>query len=98
MSDHFEDKGSVGSGIGVTALLHLLQIPIGMVLYLMNPAWSFFTVIFFGVSQVVYMIPAILYFRKQGKTETTKGLIIGASVSFLLNATCTAIVFSSLRL
>jgi len=96
MFEEYEDKGTVARGVVLTLLLHLLQLPIAMVLYFVNPAWAFFTVIFFGVSQVVYMIPAILYFRRQGEPETAKGLIIGASVSFLLNATCTALVFSSL--
>jgi hypothetical protein len=41
------------------------------------------------------MIPAYVYFRKNGETETAKGLLIGASITFLLNATCTAIVFGS---
>ncbi|HJQ24482.1 MAG TPA: hypothetical protein VKA60_11250 [Blastocatellia bacterium] len=96
MFEEYEDKGTVARGVVLTLLLHLLQLPMAMLLYVVRQDWAFFTVIFFGVSQVLYMIPAILYFRKQGEPQTVKGLIIGASVSFLLNATCTALVFRSL--
>jgi ABC-type Fe3+-siderophore transport system permease subunit len=46
-----------------------------------------------GLSQLVYMIPAILIARRKGETETAKGLIVGASITFLLNATCNGLLF-----
>jgi len=95
MFDEEQDKGSVGGGIGLTLLLHFFQLPIGLVLALVTGGAAM-ALIFIGLSQCLYMIPAILHFRKTGETETAKGLIIGASITFLLNATCTAIVFGSL--
>ncbi len=49
--------------------------------------------IYIGLSQLVYMMPAILIFRRRGNTETAKGLVIGASLTFLLNAACNGLVF-----
>lgn len=95
MFDEHQDKGSVGQGIGYTFLLHLLQFPIGFVLALVSSVHPLLSLFFIGLSQCLYMIPAIIYFRRSGETETEKGLIIGASITFLLNATCTAIVFRS---
>jgi hypothetical protein len=48
---------------------------------------------FIGVSQLVYMIPAILIFRRRGDTRTAKGLIIGAALTFILNSTCNGLLF-----
>ena|ERR1044071_3948696 len=95
MFDQPEDKGSIGRGIGYTLLLHFFQLPIALVLALVPGVVPLLALIFIGLSQCLYMIPAILHFKKLGETETEKGLIIGASVTFLLNATCTAIVFTS---
>lgn len=81
-------KGSVGRGIGCTVLLHLFQLPLAIFI----PPIGFFSLIFIGLSQLIYMIPAFIYFRKQGETETAQGLIIGAGITFLLNAACTGIV------
>jgi hypothetical protein len=89
LADISSDRGSVVSGLGQTLLLHLLQIP-------MAALTGFATLIVIGLSQCIYMIPAIIYSNKRGEYETMKGLIIGASVTFLLNAACTGIVFMSL--
>jgi hypothetical protein len=45
-------------------------------------------IMFLGVVQLLYMIPAILLARMGGHRALAKGLIIGAAVTFLLNATC----------
>jgi hypothetical protein len=88
------DNGSIGRGIGYTLLLHLFQLPMALVFSVIM-AGGFLTVFFIGLSQLVYMIPFIIYFKKQGETKTSQGLIIGASITFLLNAACTGLVFSS---
>ena len=76
-------------GVGLALLLHLIQIPFAFVT-------SFFSLILVGVSQLVYLIPAILHYRCLGRRGVVKGLIIAAAITFLLNATCTAIVFAAL--
>ena len=97
MFDEYANKGSVALGVGLTLALHLLQLPLAFVLALIYPGLAFFSVIFIGVSQCAYIIPALIYFNRRGESETVKGMIITASITFLLNATCTAIVFGSLR-
>jgi hypothetical protein len=96
MSDEYQNKGSVGWGVGLTCLLHLFQFPIALVLSFVPSVFPLLAVFFIGLSQCVYMIPAYVNFRKNGETETAKGLLIGASITFLLNATCTTIVFGPL--
>jgi hypothetical protein len=80
---------TVLKGLGLLLLLHLLQIPM-----------SFFTVgisvFLIGVTQVVYVVPAAIISWKHGNRNVSKGVMIGAGITVLLNATCTAIVFGSL--
>lgn len=67
-------------GIGLLAALHLL-------LFLFPVAFFFIS-----VAQLVYLIPAIIIFRK--KSGILQGLLIGAGVTFLLNAACFGLVIS----
>ena len=53
--------------------------------------WSVFA---FGVTQLINMVPAILIARRRGRAGIAKGLIIAASLAFLLNATCFALFWS----
>jgi len=64
----------VWKGIGLLAGLHLLTFVIPM---------SF---LFIGVVQVLYLIPALIFCNKN--TGMQQGLLIGAGVTFLLNAAC----------
>ena len=70
-------------GILLLCLLHLIQIPLaGMTMAV--------SVIAIGLTQLVYVIPFVIYFRKKGRPGIAKGLIIGAALTFLLNGTCVA--------
>ena len=81
-----EKKGShaldVWKGVGFGLLLHL-------VLLIYPPAYFLI-----GVAQLIYVIPALIYFRK--RTGIMQGIIIVAVLTFLLNAACFGIVFSML--
>jgi hypothetical protein len=44
--------------------------------------------LFLGVVQLAWMLPAILLARKGGLRALSKGLAIGAAITLLLNATC----------
>lgn len=70
-------------GIGLTALLHLLLL--------------LFPVLYFGIGivQLVYIIPALVICRKN--TGMVQGLLIGAGITFLLNAACFGFVFVSIN-
>ncbi len=89
-------EGSAWKGFGLSLLLHLLQVPIGVILSLFEPELVMFSILFIGVSQLIYMIPAIVIAASKGHSHLVKGLAIGASIVFLLNAACTGLVFFSL--
>lgn len=76
----------VVKGIGLAVLLHVIQ---GL-FFLFNPV--FFALI--GVSQLLYLIPAFLILRKRGRMGMAKGILIGAAVTFLLNAACFGLLAS----
>jgi ABC-type glycerol-3-phosphate transport system permease component len=92
-----QSKGSIRRGLGLTLALHLLcQVITALIVSALSIEGNYLWVlplVFMGLSQLVYMIPAILIFRRRGATETAKGLIVGASITFLLNATCNGFRF-----
>jgi hypothetical protein len=94
-----QSKGSVWSGLGVTLVLHMLvQVAAFFILVTIVSGergleLAILPLGYIGVSQLVYMIPAILIFRRRGDAETAKGLIVGGSITFLLNATCNGLYF-----
>ncbi|MUT68276.1 hypothetical protein [Paenibacillus sp. NEAU-GSW1] len=74
---------------------HIGQVLIGMgLLTLMHLLLFFLPVLFFfiGVIQIVYLLPAIVLLRK--KTGIVQGLLIGAGITFLLNAACFGLVIT----
>jgi len=73
-------------GLGLLLLLHLIQIPFAVVTFGIS-------LIAIGLSQLVYVIPAIIISRRKGRPGIVKGLIIGAAITLLLNGTCTAFFF-----
>lgn len=73
-------KGSVLKGVGILCLLHLTLF--------VYPVLFFFI----GLVQIVYVVPAAIKFWKE--TPTLQGLLIGAGVTFLLNAACFSLVLS----
>ena len=86
-------------GVMLTLLLHLLQIPLAGGLGLLVSVWSkdigmMFYVSFMaiGLTQLVYMIPAILIARTRKKPGLVKGLLIGAALTLLLNGLCFGVV------
>jgi ABC-type Fe3+-siderophore transport system permease subunit len=95
--DEYRYKGSLGAGLVVTVALHMLQIPIAVILAVIQADFFLTPLMFIGLSQLVYIIPAIIRYRRKGESETVKGLIAGASVTFLLNAACTGMFLRSLQ-
>jgi Na+/proline symporter len=73
-------------GIGLLLLLHLIQIPLAV----MSVGVSLVAI---GLSQLLYVIPAIIIYRRKNRPGMVKGLIIGAAITFLLNGACTALFF-----
>lgn len=81
------DRGSIWKGLGLLALLHLIQIPLYPLIL---------PLVLIGVSQLVYVVPAVLILRRKGRFDTVKGLWIGAGITLLLNATCFGLVLASI--
>jgi hypothetical protein len=52
--------------------------------------------IFLGVLQLLYVVPIVFASRRSGRRGIATGLIIGASITFLLNATCWGVLVFSL--
>jgi hypothetical protein len=42
----------------------------------------------FGLTQLIYVVPAVYLARAKGWSDVAKGLIIGASILLLLNTAC----------
>ena len=75
-------------GLGLLLLLHLIQIPLAAVTLGLS-------LIALGLTQLAYVIPAVIIARRKGRPGIAKGLIIGAALTFLLNGTCTIYFFSN---
>lgn len=96
-----QSKGNLWAGLGLTIVFHVLaQVPTFFLLLAIATSdrglsLAVLPVMYIGLSQLIYMIPAILLLRRRGDAETVKGLIIGASLTFLLNATCNGLLFSN---
>ncbi|MEK6286455.1 MAG: hypothetical protein AABO57_11990 [Acidobacteriota bacterium] len=81
-------RGSVGKGIGLVLLLHLLQIPAAAMMgTIILPVIC--------VTQFVYVLPAYIIARRKGHEDTAKGMTIAASITALLNFACAGVVFYS---
>ena len=94
-----QSRGSLWTGLGLTLVFHVLaqvaiQLLIGAIVSdEMNMDIRLLPLVWLGLIQLVYMIPAILIFRRSGDSETAKGLIVGASLTLLLQATCSGLFF-----
>jgi hypothetical protein len=47
-----------------------------------------------GIAQLFYILPLLLWARSSGERSTFKGIVIAASVTFLLNAACFGVLFT----
>ena len=41
-----------------------------------------------GISQLLYVIPMVLWAKRRGRKAFASGVIIGAAITFLLNGAC----------
>ena len=86
MSKPAAGKHDVWRGMGVALLLHLIQVP-------MMAVTGSFSLAFIGLSQFVYLLPAILVYQRKKRPGVVNGLVIVAGITFLINATCTVLIF-----
>jgi hypothetical protein len=78
-----QNSGNVWIGVGLAFLLVplTLVIPPGIILI--------------GVTEWIYLLPLVFWFKKKGRTGIVQGLLIGGGVLALLNAACFGILFGS---
>jgi hypothetical protein len=81
-----EGGGRVLLGVLVALVLQLCQL---VMLAIYPPG-----VLFLGATQLVYIIPAVVIARSKGQPRLGIGIIIGAALVFLLNATCWGFVLA----
>ncbi len=87
----------VAKGIASCFLLNGLHLGIGWLLSRGPDSFLMFAVVLvagFGVLQMIYVIPLILVLRRKDRQDFAKGIAIGASIAFLLNATCFGLVMT----
>jgi hypothetical protein len=99
MSDS-EYRGSVMKGVGRALAYMLAACVLGgfWATILPSVAAGFIGIGFLGIgaAQLLWVIPAVAYFRKRNEPETAKGIIIVAGIVALLNASCWGIFASML--
>jgi len=94
MNSELRERSSgieVAKGIVSCFLLNGLHLGIGWLLLRGPDPFLMYAVVLitaFGVFQLIYIIPLILFLRKRDRQDFAKGIAIGASIAFLLNATC----------
>lgn len=89
-------------GMGLLLLYHILA---GFVIFIMGliigvifGGYIFLGIWFLGGAgfffvQLAYVIPLALRLKRQGKIGMMKGVIIGATLTALLNGTCSFIIY-----
>ena len=56
--------------------------------------FTFYGLIFIGMSQLIWQLPAILILRRKQHKGLVGGVILAASLTALLNATCWGLFWS----
>ncbi len=85
------DKSDVGTGAAIgVGLLAASQIP---ALY-----FGMFWCLFFGVTQLVAVVPGVIYLAVKGRRDHVKGVLLVAGIGFLLNSICTVIFMATFEL
>lgn len=87
---------TVGLGLLLTLGLHVLGVGgmalVGALIELAGvPSYELlglFPLLFIGGVQLLYMIPAWIITRRRGLYGAALGLVIGGSITFLLNSAC----------
>jgi hypothetical protein len=96
----FEDAkpytGNMAKGFGIGLILDmagfLASLVVGFLLVFLG---GLFILAAFGLLQLAWLVPFYLMFKRQGETETAKGILVTAGIVFLLNAACDGVLFTS---
>ena len=83
-------RDSVGIGILIAIGLHVVCGPILSVLVggLVSQDFALMSLVCCGLSQLIYMVPAMLSARAKGYPAVLRGIALITAITFLLNAGC----------
>jgi hypothetical protein len=78
---------TIGLIFGMMGVINTLRIP--------TPDASLIAIVgspslFIGITQIAYLAPLFTYFTRRGRREVSKGILLGAIVTLLLNSACFA--------
>lgn len=76
------------AGIGIGIALTVVGIAAATLFGSFTARIGFVLLLGIGVAQVLWILPAFLYFQRRGQRETAKGILIVAGICLLLNASC----------
>jgi hypothetical protein len=98
--EHGSKQVVLGFFLGIALQIIFLPIVFGLAVLSQGhnrtvwPDLAFWALFGFGITQVLYILPAILIARRRGRLGIAKGLIILAALAFLLNASCFVALWS----
>jgi hypothetical protein len=90
---------TVGVGARKALLLHLFQIVIIPVINIIASSsntrlpLAMWAITGWGLTQLLYMVPAIVIAVRAGQKQIAKGVVIVAAIGMLLNGACDAALF-----
>lgn len=91
-----DQTNGIFAGIAMTFLMNVVWMVVGLWFgSLFRDPVGMAIIVFvlaLGVSQLVYIGPAVLIARRRGRHGVAKGLIIGAAITLILSGACWAII------
>jgi Na+/proline symporter len=90
--------------IGGIVLVPSLHLGFGLLLVLLRSLVSrsnildimiFVDIVWLGITQLIYLIPVVLIFRRKQRSEVVKGISIGAILTILMNGACFSVFGTS---
>jgi hypothetical protein len=89
-------SNQIAKGVVIALGLTVAAFVMGGALLAMGPAApvGIAMMLGIGVVQAAWIVPLWIHYRRARETETAKGLLIAASIVFLLNAGCWGLVGS----
>lgn len=87
-------------GIGATFVSHAVVLVMLWILSMLFQSSTiggiaFFSLFGIGIAQLVYILPLAIWLGRRGRSDTAKGLAIGAIITLLLNGSCFVIFWSN---
>jgi hypothetical protein len=83
--------GEILIGIAVGTVMHVLQLPLAIIGSSIKSEYGLAPIII-GVTQLIYIVPAIVICLLKRRSGIAIGLTIIAAITFLLNATCWGLI------